>query len=173
MSQRDPRRRTYRVIVHSVCVPVLEPSVSVVERRGDVFCAVQLPAGELLCILYEWWNNKCECEYRWVASDVVITVRRGRRGERVHTDKAETAHTGAFNSFCLALSIFLQPFVVSPVVPGLLYRVNIHFVCQRESPIIKNVGNIWRIHRPYLHVVTAWIVAFGPLCGPGSGLTSS
>lgn len=50
MSQRDPRRRTYRVIVHSVCV--LQPSVSVVKTRGDVIGAVQLSAGELLSSLH-------------------------------------------------------------------------------------------------------------------------
>lgn len=50
MSQRDPRRRTYRVIVHSVCV--LPPSVSAVATRGDVIGSVQLPAGELLGSLH-------------------------------------------------------------------------------------------------------------------------
>lgn len=40
-----------------------------------------------------------------VARGVVITVRRS--GVRVHTDKAATAHTGAFNSFCETVYLYI------------------------------------------------------------------
>lgn len=109
MSQRDPRRRTYCVIVHSVCVPVPSiSSVSAVEPPSDVIRAVQLPSGELLRRVHQWWNNKCECEYRWEASASLSRSRRRRRGVRVHTDKAATPRAGAFNSFCGPQSILIR-----------------------------------------------------------------